>query len=523
VTTPSTPGPALHQLLVEACRDAPASIAVVEIGEDDEPSHRTYGELRHEAERLAAALTSCGVGRGDRVVVDAVTSAATIAMIMACSEVGAAFVPLTPEIPDARARQIVRLAEPHCYAHLDGCGRFDRLTDRDDPAVMAFSWNRDPVPERRRSRSAGRRSAGGGDPLAYIIFTSGSTGTPKGVAMSQRATSAFFDATRGLLRPTDRVVSTAPFHFDFCLLDIGTCLANRCAVVPMPRERIRWPRQFVAVLRATGGTRVHAVPSIWRPLLHRERHLLAHLPPLNAIMYSGEPFPPDDLAVLHRTLPDTRLVNCYGPTECMACSFTDVTEFADGSTATPIDGAYPGSSLAIADDDGMLIDEPGRSGQLRFTGPSIFEGYWAAGGAVPPETVRRAAGGPATLLTGDYGHLGQDGRLYFDGRRDRQVKLGGNRVELAEIEVVLRQVPDVDDARVVVDTREEPPVLLAFVAAPVDDGDHCADVCRQICAEKLPEYMRPAAVFCLPYLPTNSNDKVDRQLLLRHATQHDRT
>jgi acyl-CoA synthetase (AMP-forming)/AMP-acid ligase II len=496
-------------------------VAVVEIGATGEPVARTYGELLGRTELFAAALADCGLGRADRIVVDAVNGAAAIAMLMACSMVGAAFVPLTPEVPDERARQIVGLARPHGYVHLTDTGRIDRLTSREDIGVVAFSWDgSDPAPVRRAAADRVETSPGG-DPIAYLIFTSGSTGVPKGVAMSQRATSAFFDAIRGLLRPTDRVASTAPLQFDFSLLDIGACLANRSAIVPIPRTLLRWPRQFVGTLAATGSTRVHAVPSVWRPLLRREPHLLADLPPLDAVMFSGESFPPGELAVLHEALPATRVVNCYGPTECMACSFTDVTGFADGSTAgLPIDGAYPGSSLGIIDDDGVPIDEPGRSGQIRFVGPSVFAGYWTPEGTLcRPPSVRRPAAGPPSLLTGDYAHLGHDGRLYFDGRRDRQVKVAGNRVELVEIEATLSRVPGVDEARIVVETHDGSVSLVAFVAGPAGDGDARAEACRQLCVDRLPQYMRPAKVVHLPYLPKSANGKVDQHRLVQEAAQ----
>ncbi|WP_067474299.1 AMP-binding protein [Actinomadura hibisca] len=515
------PRPGLHHLLVEAARTSPHAPAVIEPADSSAdsgpPAVRTYAQLLAHAERYADALRSGGITRGDHVVVDAPNSAATIAMLMACSMAGAAFVPLTPEVPDERARQILALSRARGYAHLTTTGRLDRIGGPGGLAVVTYGWDAPPAVS---STVPPAPAAGTGD-LAYLFFTSGSTGVPKGVAMPQHATCAFFDATRGMLRPDDRVASTAPLQFDFCLLDIGMCLANRCAIVPVPRDLLRWPRRIVDVLSATGCTRVHAVPSVWRPLLRRQPRLLAELPPLDAVMFSGEPFPPDELRILHRALPDTRVVNCYGPTECMACSFTDVTAYADGSAGgLPVDGAYPGAALDIVDDDGVVIGEPGRSGQLRFTGPSVFAGYWQADGAVhPPPAVGRDAAGTPTLLTGDYAHRAADGRLRFDGRRDRQVKVGGNRVELAEIEAALCRAPGVEEARVVADTGGPDVTLVAFVGGPdADPGDDGAGW-RRWCAA-LPPYMRPARVVHLPHLPKGPNGKVDQQRLTHQTGSH---
>ncbi|MFC9971194.1 AMP-binding protein [Spirillospora sp. NPDC127200] len=514
MTTTTRPRPGLHHLLVEAARTSPDAPAVIEPADGGPPAVRTYAQLLAHAGRYADALRSGGITRGDHVVVDAPNSAATIAMLMACSMAGAAFVPLTPEVPDERARRILVLSRARGYAHLTTTGRLDRIADHGGHAVVAYEWDAPPAVSPATASDPGTPAAGSED-LAYLFFTSGSTGVPKGVAMPQRATCAFFDATRGMLRRDDRVASTAPLQFDFCLLDIGMCLANRCAIVPVPRDLLRWPRRIVDVLSGTGSTRVHAVPSVWRPLLRRQPRLLAELPPLNAVMFSGEPFPPDELRILHRALPGTRVVNCYGPTECMACSFTDVTAYADGSAGgLPVDGAYPGAALDIVDDDGAVVREPGRSGQLRFTGPSVFAGYWQADGAVhPPPAVGRDAAGTPTLLTGDYAHRAEDGRLRFDGRRDRQVKVGGNRVELAEIEAVLCRAPGVEEARVVADTDGPAVTLVAFVGGP---GAGEGTEWRRLCAA-LPPYMRPAKVVPLPHLPKGPNGKVDQQRLM-HQT-----
>lgn len=515
-------GAAVHHLLVEAAREAAAAVAVVDITETGSPVERTYRDLLDRTERFASALAECGVSRGDRVVMDAVNSAAAIAMLMACSMRGAAFVPLTHEVPDERARQIVALSRPHTYVHLPVTGRLSRLTSRTGIGAVEFSWDGCKIIASHAEPSREAFQLTESQPereLAYLIFTSGSTGSPKGAAMSQQAISAFFRATRGVLRPTDRVASTAPLHFDFCLLDIGTCLANRCAIVTVPRDSVRWPRRLVAALSAGECTRVHAVPSVWRPLLRRQPQLLADLPPLDAVMFSGEVFPPKELAILHRALPDTRLVNCYGPTECMACSFTDVTpHVGDPQAEWLIDNAYPGSSLALVTDDGARISEPGHQGQIRFTGPSVFDGYWSADGtALQPPTVRRPASGSPSLLTGDYGHLGEDGRIRFDGRKDRQVKVAGNRVELREIEATLLQVDGIDEVRVVADSSAGLVSLVAFLSGPDDDQHAREQACRQACAAELPSYMHPERLVHLPRLPMTANGKVDQQRLVREA------
>lgn len=510
---------ALDRLLHDAAERTPAAPAVIELDAHGQPVSCSYADLLTRTQAFAAALCRAGVRPGDRVVVDAPNTANTIAMLLACSTTGASFVPLTDEIPNARARQVIAACAPQVYTHPAGSGRLHQLTERPNQ-ISTVAFGVDGCTVRAGNDREPTPPLAGADGLAYVIFTSGSTGVPKGVAMPQQASYAFFAATRGLLSAGDRVASTAPLHFDFCLLDIGVCLANGAAIVPVRRDWLRWPRRFVATLRGAECTRVHAVPSVWRPLVRRQPELLRELPPLDAIMYTGEPFPADELAILHEALPNTRIVNCYGPTECMACSFTDVTPFADGTggETAPIDGTYPGSILEIVDERGRVLSTSGASGQLRFTGPSIFAGYWESGAGVrPPESVYERAGSQRSLLTGDFARRGTDGRLRFEGRRDRQVKIAGNRVELSEIESVLGHVSGIEEARVIPLYDGTLTTLVAYVAGPAADPRAQEAACRQACLDRLPPYMRPVRVLLRTELPKGPNGKVDQSRLIHEA------
>ncbi|WP_246179109.1 AMP-binding protein [Actinomadura decatromicini] len=505
----------LHGFMLQTAGDAPGAPAVVEPGPTGELTVVTYGELRQRVDEYADAIGALGLDVGDRVILESHTSSTAIAVYLACCVLGLPFIPVSPETPAKRLLAIIDSARPALYLQHEDGGR-DGVppgvgTARFGPAGLRAE--RAPEPRTRR-----RREVVGTDP-AYIIFTSGTTGRPKGVVMSHRASTAFFRAVHGLgiLRPGDRVATASPLQFDFALFDIGITLGSGATLLPIPRERLRWPRRFVGFLRDAGATHVHGVPSIWRPVLRNEPDELATLG-LRGVLFSGEQFPMHELRRLRSLAPGARIINCYGPTESMACSFTDVPDpIPDDLELLSIGHAYPGAEMMIADERGRPIERPGVPGEIYLRAPALFSGYWD-----DPETTARAlvrdplnpASGQIVLRTGDLAHRGPDGELYFRARVDSQVQIRGNRVELTEVERRIAEFPGVGAAAVTVaDGGSADPVLCAFVVGAPGEGDLDRPAVRAFCAEALPDYMVPSEIHVVGELPLTENGKVDRALL----------
>jgi acyl-coenzyme A synthetase/AMP-(fatty) acid ligase len=355
---------------------------------------------------------------------------------------------------------------------------------------------------------------------AYIVFTSGSTGRPKGVVMSHRAVLAFY---RGMLRhniagPGDRVASTSPLQFDFSLLDIGLALGSGAAVVPVPRTSLRWPRRLVRFLRDTAATQVNGVPSIWRPVLRHEPELLTDLHQVHGIMYSGEPFPVHELRQLQSALPNARFVNCFGSTESVAASFTDVPNPVPGTVEDlSIGRAHPGAELLLVGGNGQPVDEPFVVGELYLRSAALFTAYWG-----DPEATNRALvpdpldprSGQRVFRSGDLACYGQQGELYYRGRTDSLVKIRGNRVELAEVERRLLDFPGVANAAAILVRRDnQDDVLAAFVVAAAGSPPIVESAVISFCADVLPSYMVPHRLHVLEEMPANANGKLDRVAL----------
>ncbi|MFC4907597.1 AMP-binding protein [Actinomadura gamaensis] len=507
----------LRSHLLAAARTAPERPAVVQPAPGGGVETVTYGELERRADLLAADLDALGLDVGDRVILEADNGADAVAALLACATVGVAFIPASPETPDERLQTIIESARPALHLQAAdgertgvpgsvGTARFD---------ASGLTVERAPAPRVRRRRVVTPVDT------AYIIFTSGTTGRPKGVVMSHRGVIAFLRGAEaeGLITAGDRVASTSPLQFDFALFDIGFALSHGAALVPVPRDRLNWPRRFAAYLRETGATQVNGVPSIWRPVLRHDPGVLAELGGngLRGILFSGEDFPLDELRGLQKLLPEVRFTNAYGATETMAASFTRVPNpLPAGVDRLSIGHAFAGAEMTLVGADGGPVDEPGEVGEIHLHTPSLFSGYWD-----DPDATRRAVvpdpldpgSGRLVFKSGDLASRGPDGELYFRGRADSQVQIRGNRVELGEIERRIGEFPGVTGAVVLLVPRPgDDPRLHAFVTHGPDAAPETRELVT-FCRAALPGYMIPQGVHVVPEFPLTTNGKVDRAAL----------
>jgi amino acid adenylation domain-containing protein len=505
----------LHEFLLASAATSPDRPAVIESAGADQLRTVTYRQLERQVFEYAVELGELGLEMGQRVVVESDTSASAIALVIACSSLGLTFVPISPQAPQKRLEAIIEAAEPVLHLQAVGGGRED-VPEPVGTGVFGpggLELHRLPV-----RRDSARREAVSTDP-AYIIFTSGTTGKPKGVVMSHRAVTSFYRGMlyHGIVDVDSRVATTSPLQFDFSLLDIGLALGSGATVVPVPRDRLYWPRRLLRFLRDSGATQVNGAPSIWRAVLRHEPEMLAEMD-IKGVLYSGEEFPLPELRQLQALLPGARIVNCYGSTESMAASFTDVPRpLPEDTELMSIGVAHPGAEMILVDEDGAPVVETGGVGEIYLRSPALFLGYWgdpaATGRALVPDPLNPRSGQLA-LRTGDLGRRGGHGELYFGGRVDSQVKIQGNRVELGEIERKLLDYPGIAAAAVLLlDGVGGEPLLSAFVTMDSQSRAFDKAQLRGHCAEEMPDYMIPQEIHVLEELPVNTNGKVDRKSL----------
>ncbi|MFF0446465.1 Pls/PosA family non-ribosomal peptide synthetase [Streptomyces sp. NPDC004609] len=560
---PAAPTRTLLDILDETARRHPDALAV-----DDGVTPLTYRALLDEVEALRRRLTAAGAGAGDRVGVRVPSGTADLYVsILAVLAAGAAYVPVDAEDPDERAELVFTEAAVHAVI---GEGRAITRCAADGPAgpraadppapapggtdpdalnpptpTDAHPVAQDPVaqdpdtpdpsaPAAPRGahpavpapdEPAYRRPLPGDD--AWIIFTSGSTGRPKGVAVTHRSAAAFVDAEARLflrdapLGPGDRVLAGLSVAFDASCEEMWLAWRHGACLVPAPRSLVRTGLDLGPWLVEQRITVVSTVPTLAALWPARA------LDDVRLLIFGGEACPPE--LAERMAVPGREVWNTYGPTEAtvVACA-APLTGRGPVRIGLPLDGW----ELAVVDSRGEIVPMGG-------TGELVIGGAGLARYLDPAKDAEKYAPLPSLGWTRAYrsGDLvcAEEEGLLFVGRADEQIKLGGRRIELGEIDAALQALPGVAGAASAVRTTAAgTQILVGYVvpddtppppepAAAPDHGlerpapaprprefDHADSLARL--RKELPAALVPLLAV-VAELPTRTSGKVDRDAL----------
>ncbi|MCP4660288.1 MAG: amino acid adenylation domain-containing protein [bacterium] len=501
----------------------------------------TYAELERESARIAAALISLGVRRGDRVGLAVPKSTQAVVGLWGVLRTGAAYVPIDPASPPRRAAFIAANCEMAAILASGDLRETAEAIHETVPGIRILQVHGeelDGLAQKPEDILAGSDGDGVRFPntnvrdLAYILYTSGSTGEPKGVMVSHGAALSFVEwgAWRFELGPEDILSNHAPLHFDLSTFDLFAAALAGAKVVVLDEETVRFPIAASGVLESEKITTWYSVPGALRGMLRRGRLARRDLRHLRTVLFAGESYPAEELHALQAVIPEVALYNLFGPTETNVCTYWRV----------PPQGSWSFPSIPIGWDcencEGVVVGADlkpvpdGTPGELLVRGGTLMEGYWG-------DAERTAASFVPDFLhphlsdqlyhTGDIVSRQPDGSYALHGRADHMVKIRGYRVELGEIENALHRVEGVVEAAVAAVERRHADgpetELVAFVTAAegVPQGSEGEARLRRQLAERLPKYMVPAEFQWLDRLPSTSTGKVDRQALAAAAEQPD--
>jgi amino acid adenylation domain-containing protein len=455
----------------------------------------TYRQLDRLSSGLARRLGRTGVGRGDRVLLHATRSRWAIVGMLGILRAGAAYVPLDAGFPPERQAAVRRCSRARCIVTESGVA--SRLAGEGAEEIV--------VDELAGAEPAGDLVEGPGE-LAYVLFTSGSTGEPKGVLVSSGAL-AYSTAARLQQYPerVRRSLLCPSISFDSSVSVIYWTLASGGELLLSPGYELDLDAIADGIERH-GCTHIDMVPSLYGLLV--VDGLAPKLRPLRVTALGGEVCHPSLVEAHHALLPHAQLFNEYGPTECTVWATVHACTGPPGPTV-PIGRPIPGTVLYVCDDDGRPTapDEPG---ELWIGGPGVADGYLDR----PEETAANfgvTAAGRRVYRTGDRVAIRPDGLLEFLGRSDGQIKIGGLRMEVGEIEAALLADPSVVEAAVVPEVAAgRVACVRAFVVAAADLDERAL---RARLRSRLPRGALPRSIERLPRLPRLPTGKVDRAAL----------
>ncbi|MGW2384298.1 amino acid adenylation domain-containing protein [Streptomyces sp. NPDC001658] len=505
--------PGLWDRFAQTAGRSPDAVAVT----DPATGHTlTYRQLREAATRYASVLSRAGVGPGDRVIVQVDRSAAEAVAVLAVLRTGACYVPVPRETAAAWRAEVLRVTGAAVAV-----ASADHRGDWPDRVRFVAPWTPDPAPGEDTAPAPHPRTA---DSTAYVSFTSGTTGTPKGVEVPDRAVIRLA-TDPDLLRPADdenpghrrSMLRMAPLAFDASTLELFPPLLNGDRITVLPPGPAA-PRAIGAFLREEGVTHAWLTSGLFRLMA---RHEPASLGALRQVLTGGDVVSPDHVRGVLETCPGLWITNGYGPTENTTFTTVHHVTSADGIGDTvPIGRPVAGTGVLVADGAGRPVP-PGVDGELYATGLGLAHGYAqdaertaAAFGSLPWLSGERA------YATGDIVRWDDTGQLLFRGRRDRQIKVRGHRVELAAIESHIRGWPgvvDVDVSAVGADDTDR-----AVLAAVVGPEPAALRELVPTLAESFPSYALPGLWCLVPALPLNRNGKVDTEALAARARTTER-
>ncbi|KAJ3018361.1 hypothetical protein HKX48_002951 [Thoreauomyces humboldtii] len=493
----------LHELFERQAARTPATIAL-----RFENVEMTYEQLNNRSSTLAIALQALGVEPEVKVPLVMESSIEFIVSVLAILKAGAAYCPISPANPAQRIDEIVQqLGSPLLLTSLD---HVERLTKELSGNVKVLTPTELSQISRCKGRSVDILPTVSSRNLAYLILTSGTTGAPKAVQIEHRAATNSILAQLPILCVTEgrsRFLQACNPAFDVSVTEIFAALASGSTLCLASRWDIL--NDITEVVKTFQITHIACTPTM-ASLLQ-----IGGVPTLETLMLGGE-FCPQPL--LDAWTPHVRVLLSYGPTETtIFCTSHLVTPEVKASDL----GRPFGTNIAHIL-DGDRLSPAGAAGEICLAGPQLARGYLRdevrTNGVFVPHPFLH---GQLMYRSGDIGRLTPTGSIEFLRRKDKQIKLRGFRIDLAELENVISVLPIVAQVLVdIVETIPNRPALVAWFVPEPDCKLSDAEATRQIESSiraRLPAYMIPSEIIAMKAFLLTSNGKTDRKAMVHLA------
>ncbi len=491
----------------------------------------TYADLSHKTHQLANILKAQGIERGDRVGIFMNKCLQMPLAVHGILKAGAAYVPIDPAAPAHRIKYIIQ----HCgiralitqqskskvVADIVEATQLECLIGIGGeylPGIRSISWE-----EVHQAPASGPDIAPLTEmDLAYIMYTSGSTGDPKGIMHTHHSGLSYAKISADVyqLNENDIMGNHSPLHFDMSTFEFFSGPLKGACTVLVPEEYTKLPASLSQLMSDEQMTVWYSVPFALIQLLLRGALEKRDLGSLRWIVFGGEPFPTKYLRALMQRLPNARFSNSYGPAEVNQCTYYHVPHAPeDTDPPAPIGQMWDNSMGLVVDSHDQPVAN-GEKGELLVRAPTMMQGYW------DNEALNRRAffvrepyPGYSEIFyrTGDLVKMGKDGNYIYVGRKDRQIKSRGYRVELDEIEAAMMAHDHVEEAAAfAVPDREGS--LLIHASVTLKDGTRLSPVeLTHHLKERLSWYAVPQNIDVVKAFKRTATGKIDRKALKEAA------
>lgn len=462
----------------------------------------TYSEFMDEVKKAAGGLVKSGICRGDMVGVYCRQTAHTIALIYAILYIGAVYVPIGSDYPEDRIRYIKEKSGIKCIVSAHGTAdgfAFESICMKD------ISLSEDELPHPCEDT----------EQYAYCMFTSGTTGEPKGVLIKQAYLLNMCEwyGERFGLDTDSRLILLNNFGFDGSLKTIFTPLLYGSCIV-LASDSLFDVKNDAERIEKCRVTHLACVPSLMQGIL--EYCAGSRYKELETVRYfisAGEKFRNRDvLKWLRSGNCNAEFINLYGPAECSCCvSYHDVTEKDLVDDIIPIGKPIYNKRMYILDDD-LQSCPVGTEGDIWIAGFGTFSGYIGMSGEESNLRPDIADESTFMYLSGDRGIRHENGEVLYSGRRDNQIKISGQRIEIEEIEQVLSRHENITSCGLCV-KNEGAAVKTIMFYSTADGNEMSYETLSAFMEKSLVKGVIPNRFMHIEKLPVNINGKLDRNAL----------
>lgn len=467
----------------------------------------TFSEIKSIVDSVGTALAEL-IPQGSAVICMTGRHVKTPAYFLSIVRAGSFYAPVDATVPKERLLQMIDVAQAdYLLVDQDNLEAAKALGFKGKLFVAEELEETTPDPVLLKSI---KHNMSENDPL-YMIFTSGSTGKPKGVLTSHLSLICYIDAVREVLNITDEDIfgGQSPLDYIAAIRDIYLPLMTGASTVIIPKEEFAMPKELFATLNRNQVTALcWSAAGLEVPV---KLGALSDIKPkyVRKICFSGSVLPGFCLKAWQEALPEALFVNQYGPTETTAsCTYYVVNEKATDETILPIGKAYKHYRVFLLNENGHKVPD-GEMGEICVGGPCIALGYYNA----PEKTAECFIQNPLNksfrdiiYKTGDLGVIRKDGMLEFHGRKDRQIKHMGHRIELEEIEGKALTITGINECAALYHQKKE--LLYLFYSGEATRKEIVLNF-----RNTMPAFMVPRKVISIDALPKLPNGKRDMNAL----------